>query len=141
MKKTIALITLALLVIASNVNAGNTFGVGFSYNSGGGMTCQPTPAPYAYAYYPAQVVTPVISGCPGPGYNWVAGYWVVQGNVQTWVPGYWAAPVVVAPVVVVPAPAPSFSFGFSYYSGGNGNWNHNNGGYHGYHGAPVYHHK
>ena len=43
--------------------------------------------------------------CPGPGYNWVDGYYGPNG---VWVAGYWAAPVVrvaphYAPRVVVPA--------------------------------------
>jgi hypothetical protein len=30
--------------------------------------------------------------CPGPGYNWVAGYYAPNGF---WIPGYWAPPVAV----------------------------------------------
>jgi len=44
---------------------------------------------------PAAVVVGV-PPCPGPGYNWVAGFWV--GRV--WHAGYWARPV--APVIVGP---------------------------------------
>jgi len=51
---------------------------------------------------PVAVVRPA---CPGPGYNWVDGYWA-NG---VWVAGYWAPPVAVrvapryyAPRVVVP---------------------------------------
>lgn len=53
---------------------------------------------------PVAVVRPV---CPGPGYNWVNGYY---GPTGLWVAGYWAAPAVVPAVpfyaherVVVPA--------------------------------------
>jgi len=38
---------------------------------------------------PVAVVRPV---CPGPGYNWVDGYYAPSG---VWVAGYWAPPVVV----------------------------------------------
>ncbi len=38
---------------------------------------------------PVAVVRPV---CPGPGYNWVNGYYAPSG---VWVAGYWAPPVVV----------------------------------------------
>jgi hypothetical protein len=45
-------------------------------------------APGYYAPYPpAQAVVPP---CPGPGYNWVDGYWSPYGGA--WVPGYWARP-------------------------------------------------
>jgi hypothetical protein len=42
----------------------------------------------AYAA-PAYVVPP----CPGPGYNWVDGYW---GPQHVWVNGFWRAPRVIA---------------------------------------------
>jgi len=51
---------------------------------------------------PVAVVRPA---CPGPGYNWVDGYYQPNG---AWVAGYWAPPVVrVAPVVRY-APSPVF---------------------------------
>jgi len=45
---------------------------------------------------PVAVVRPV---CPGPGYNWVNGYYAPNG---VWVAGYWAPPAVVriAPPIV-----------------------------------------
>jgi hypothetical protein len=41
------------------------------------------PAPPPYAYRPP---------CPGPGYNWVSGYWYRSGPRNVWRNGYWAAP-------------------------------------------------
>lgn len=79
MKKAIA----TMMLLASGVFAAPhvTVGIGFG-----------VPAPVA-------VVRPA---CPGPGYNWVDGYYAPNGG---WVAGYWAAPVVrVAPPVVRVAP-------------------------------------
>jgi hypothetical protein len=42
---------------------------------------------------PAPVPVPVVRPvCPGPGYNWVNGYYAPNG---VWVAGYWAPPTVV----------------------------------------------
>ena len=47
---------------------------------------------------PVAVVRPA---CPGPGYNWVNGYYAPNG---IWIAGYWAPPAVVrvAPRYVAP---------------------------------------
>ena len=45
----------------------------------------------APGYYPRQSAV-VVAGrppCPGPGYEWVEGYYAPNGG---WVAGYWAAP-------------------------------------------------
>ena len=35
-----------------------------------------------------------IPPCPGPGYNWVDGYWTNDFGRQVWIAGFWNAPPV-----------------------------------------------
>src|SRR4051794_5794130 len=44
---------------------------------------------YDRGYYPPAPYAVVQPPCPGPGYNWVEGYY---GDRHAWVPGYWARP-------------------------------------------------
>jgi hypothetical protein len=77
MKKAFA----AMMVLAGGLMAAPRVAVGIGFG---------VPAPVA-------VVRPV---CPGPGYNWVNGYY---GPAGVWVGGYWAPPAFrVAPRAVVP---------------------------------------
>jgi hypothetical protein len=69
MKKAIAV----MMLLAGGLFAAPRVTIGFGFGA---------PAPVA-------VVRPV---CPGPGYNWVDGYYAPNG---AWVTGYWAAPAVV----------------------------------------------
>lgn len=69
MKKAIAV----MMLLAGSLAAAPRFAVGIGFGA---------PAPVA-------VVRPV---CPGPGYNWVSGYYAPNG---VFVAGYWAPPVVV----------------------------------------------
>jgi hypothetical protein len=75
---------LALLLLAgSSAFAGSRFS--FSIGVGGYA-----PAYYAPAYYPpppARVVA--VPPCPGPGYEWVGGYWSPVGARYAWTAGYW----------------------------------------------------
>jgi hypothetical protein len=63
---------------------------------GYGPGAYPPPA-YAQQYQPP---------CPGPGYDWVDGYWAPQGGRNVWTAGFWRAPYVnsyrVAPRYVAP---------------------------------------
>lgn len=74
------LLALALL-------AGSTMFAGARVSIGVGIG-----VPYGgyYAPPPAYVEAPP---CPGPGYNWVDGYWDYEGPQRYWRAGYWAAPV------------------------------------------------
>ena len=69
MKKTVAV----MMLLAGGLFASPRVTVGFGFG---------VPAPVA-------VVRPV---CPGPGYNWVDGYYAPN---RVWVAGYWAPPAVV----------------------------------------------
>jgi hypothetical protein len=72
MKKAIAV----MMLLAGSMMAAPRVTIGFGFGA---------PAPVVVAR-PA---------CPGPGYNWVDGYYAPNGG---WVAGYWAPPVVrVAP--------------------------------------------
>jgi hypothetical protein len=42
-------------------------------------------------YAPPPVVA-YATPCPGPGYNWVAGFWDYSGPRRFWRAGYWAPP-------------------------------------------------
>jgi hypothetical protein len=68
---TIALSAL-LLGPASIANAQVSFGISIGA----------PPAPRAYRVPPR----------PGPGYEWVEGYWYPQGSRYTWHDGYWTRP-------------------------------------------------
>ncbi len=56
---------------------------------------------------------------PGPGYNWVDGYWYPQGNRYTWHQGYWTRP----PYEGSQWSSPRYEGGMYY----QGYWNGNNG--------------
>lgn len=78
-----------LLLAASCVFAAPRIAIGI----GVGVPVAPyvAPAPVYVAPAPAYVApAPVVAvpPMPGPGYSWVAGYWVGHA----WHPGYWAAP-------------------------------------------------
>ena len=50
---------------------------------------------YGYGYYappPPPLVRYYAPPCPGPGYNWVGGYWYPVGPRYHWRDGYWARP-------------------------------------------------
>jgi WXXGXW repeat (2 copies) len=66
-------ISALLLTPASLANAQVTFGIRIG---------QPPPPPRWYRV-PTQ---------PGPGYEWVEGYWYPQGGRYAWRNGYWARP-------------------------------------------------
>ena len=70
-------------------------------------------------YYPGSAAV-VVAGrppCPGPGYNWIDGYYAPNGG---WVAGYWAAPQgYYAPQYYAPA---NGYYGGSYYRGRD--WDH-----------------
>lgn len=76
-------------LIATMVLAGSSLFAGprIAIRVGIGVPVAPARVVVAPAYVPP---------CPGPGYNWVAGYWVGP----MWHAGYWARPV--APLVVAP---------------------------------------
>lgn len=47
--------------------------------------------PY-YAPVPAPPVVTYTPPCPGPGYNWIPGYYYPSGRRFTWQAGYWSRP-------------------------------------------------
>jgi len=71
----------------------------------------------APGYYPAPAAV-VVAGrppCPGPGYEWVNGYYGPTGG---WIAGYWAAPSYYTPGYY----APRYYYGGSYWRGRD--WDH-----------------
>ena len=81
------LLTLLFLVGTSSMFARTRFSIGVGVGGYG-------PGYYAPRYYePAyDAYEPPI---PGPGYNWVSGYWYNVGPRRLWRAGYWAHPVYV----------------------------------------------
>ena len=63
---------LGLLFLATPASAQSNWSFGFSIGT-------PPPAPRAYRVAPY----------PGPGYEWVEGYWYPEGNRWRWHDGYW----------------------------------------------------
>lgn len=92
---------LALLFLAgtSSMFARSHFSIGIGI--GGYFPGYYAPRYYAPRYYaPAYYAPPVVAyapPCPGPGYNWVDGYWYTAGPQRFWRAGYWAPPVYVRP--------------------------------------------
>ena len=85
------------------VGVGVPFGVPYGYAPYGYYAAPPPPPPVAYA--PAVVA-------PGPGYNWVGGYWYPSGLGYAWRGGYWARPPYAGAAWVGPR-----YFGHRYYGG------------------------
>jgi len=61
---------------------------------------------YGPGYYPPPAYAQYMPPCPGPGYEWVDGYWVPEDGRNVWIDGYWRAPYVtgyrVAPRYLAP---------------------------------------
>jgi hypothetical protein len=99
---------LALLLLAgSSVFAASHF----SFSVGVGAY------PPAYGYYlppppPPPVGVAYIPPAPGPGFNWVAGYWYPVGGRYAWHAGYWARPPYARGYWVAPR-----YYGHRYYRG------------------------
>jgi hypothetical protein len=72
-------LVVAMLLAGSSLFAETHFSIGIGVGG------------YGYAAPP--VVAYAQPPCPGPGYNWVAGYWDQSGPRRFWRDGYWAAPV------------------------------------------------
>jgi hypothetical protein len=76
-----------LLLAGSSLFAGPriSFGVGIS-SYGPAYYAPPPPPP------PPPPIVAYAPPCPGPGYNWVAGFWYPVGPRYSWRAGYWARP-------------------------------------------------
>ncbi len=91
MKKILAGLVLAGgSFLASPVFAGPHISVGV----GLGVPVAPAYVAPAPAYVNPYAVPPM----PGPGYDWVGGYYYFSGGQRLWHAGYWRAPVVHAGV-------------------------------------------
>jgi hypothetical protein len=80
----IKLIALTLLA-ASGLLAQTRFFVGARMG-------YPVPAPVAMYAAPPAPLAAYVAPSPGPGYNWVAGYWYPVGPRYAWHGGYWTRP-------------------------------------------------
>ena len=111
------LLALLFLVGTSSMFARTHFSIGIGVGGYG-------PGYYAPRYYapayPAYYAPPVVAyepPCPGPGYNWVSGYWYTAGPRRFWREGYWAPPVYVRSYRVAPG-----YYGRGYRSGYRDRW-------------------
>jgi hypothetical protein len=66
-----------MLLVGASAFAATHFSIGVGIGTPGYYAVPPAPVAVRPAY-------------PGPGYNWVDGYWAPNG---AWVAGYWAPPV------------------------------------------------
>jgi hypothetical protein len=65
-----------MLLVGASAFAATYFSIGVGIGTPGYYAAPPAPVAVRPAY-------------PGPGYNWVDGYWAPNG---AWVAGYWAPP-------------------------------------------------
>ena len=80
-------------ILAGFVMAGGTMFAGPHFSVGVGIGVPVAPAPAYVAPAPEYVAPAVpIPPMPGPGYNWVDGYWYYSGGHRLWHAGYWSAP-------------------------------------------------
>ncbi len=98
----------SLLALMFLVASGSVFAAHFSVGIGVGpaygyYAAPPPPLPPVVAYYPPS---------PGPGFNWVSGYYYPVGPRYVWRAGYWARPPYARAVWVGPRYA-----GHRYYNG------------------------
>jgi hypothetical protein len=79
-------------ILAGLVLAGGTMFAGPHISVGVGLGVPVAPAYVAPA--PAYVDPYAVPPMPGPGYDWVGGYYYFSGGQRLWHAGYWRAPVV-----------------------------------------------
>lgn len=97
MKKILGGLIPASLVLAGGSLFTTPLFAGPHFRVGIGLGYPIAPAPVYVAPAPEYVApdAPVVAvpPIPGPGYNWVDGYWYFNGGHRLWHAGYWAPPV------------------------------------------------
>ena len=125
MKKTIAILALAILG-AATVNAGGLHvGVNFGLPVPVPIVTAPvpvvvTPAPVVVQPPMPAAIVEAVPACPTPGYVWVGGSWGWCGNNWVWNRGHWGAPA---------------HWGYAYHYGYHGGYR---GGQYAYHGGHAH---